>query len=448
MRSISGKEFWVGRATVFCVGLALMLGLLLGAKPAHAKTFTVNYTGDGPDAVPGNGSCNVVFGLCSLRAAIEEANKFAGADTIAFNIPGAGVKTISPNSALPAITKPVTINGYSQPGSSPNINVQGAINASLKIQLDGTNAGSSNNGLMIIGDKASNTVIKGLVINRFGNNGIVCFDGSTGIRVKGNFIGTNASGTQALGNANSGVAFVNPGNNTVGGTLPEDRNVISGNGNWGVALIIGSDSKVEGNLIGTAKNGTSDLGNTSDGVVIAGNNNTLGGTASGAANVIAHNVGDGVKVNTGPSTGNRILSNSIHSNGELGIDLEGGDETTFGFGVTKNDTKDPDTGANNLQNFPILTLIQTVGNQVTLTGKLNSRPEKTYTIQFFSSPQKDPSDYGEGKTFLGPKKVQTNKKGNASFTFTATFPAGEFYMTATATGGGGTSEFSNAILEF
>jgi hypothetical protein len=201
-----------------------------------------------------------------------------------------------------------------------------------------------------------------------------------------------------------------------------------------------------GNLIGTQKNGAISLANSARGVVISGDKATVGGRASsGAANYIAFNGLDGVFVSSS-GAGNRILSNSIHSNGSLGIDLDGGTEDANG--VTANDTRDPDTGANNLQNHPILTLIQTIGNQVTLTGKLNSRPEKKFTIQFFSSTQDDPSDSGEGKTFLGQKKVTTNKKGNASFTFTAAFPAGEFYMTATATGRDGTSEFSNSILEF
>jgi CSLREA domain-containing protein len=450
MRSVFGKVFCVDRrAAVFAVGLALTLALLV-ANPAHAKTFTVNSTEDFSDIDFGDGICDSLLdpllNPCTLRAAIQEANAFAGADTIAFDIPGSGVKTISPNSALPAITRRVAMDGYTQPGSSPNTSSQGAINASPLIELDGTSAGSSSNGL-VIGSNVSNTVIKGLVINRFGNNGIFGnpSSASTGIRVKGNFIGTNAAGTANLGNGNNGVAFIGSSNSTVGGTLPEDRNVISGNASSGVAMVAAPGTKVLGNLIGTAKNGTADLGNDSNGVSISGNNHTVGGTASGAANVIAHNGGDGVKINTGPNSGNRILSNSIRSNGELGIDLTGGIEDANG--VTANDTKDPDTGANTLQNHPILTVIQTIGNQVTLTGTLNSRPEKKFTIQFFSSPQEDPSDSGEGKTFLGQKKVETNKKGNSSFTFTAVFPAGEFYMTATATGRGGTSEFSNSILE-
>jgi hypothetical protein len=180
-------------------------------------------------------------------------------------------------------------------------------------------------------------------------------------------------------------------------------------------------------------------------VLIGGSssNSTVGDTALGAANVIAFNKGDGVRV-VSDHIGNRILSNSIFQNGELGIDLVGGDETTIGFGVTANDDKDPDTGANNLQNRPVLLYAADKPDGTTvIPGGLSSRPRKTYTIQFFSSFLNDASGYGEGQTFLGQIKVKTNKTGNATFAFTTTLPAGEPYVTATATGGDGTSEFSD-----
>ena len=123
---------------------------LLAAKPAHAAaTFNINSTGDAGDDNPGNGSCftGVLIpgsgvGLeleCTLRAAMEEANATTTPDTISFNIPGAGPHTISPATALPAITQPLTINGYSQPGASVNTATTGT-NAALKIVLNGSNA--------------------------------------------------------------------------------------------------------------------------------------------------------------------------------------------------------------------------------------------------------------------------------------------------------------------
>src|SRR5215207_1111122 len=118
--------------------LALLLGatlalapLLLPARPARAAaTFTVNATGDRRDQTPGDGVCFTGLLLlrdnarslpeCTLRAAIQEANATAAADLIRFRIPGPGVQTIAPASALPFVTQSVTIDGYTQPGSSPN----------------------------------------------------------------------------------------------------------------------------------------------------------------------------------------------------------------------------------------------------------------------------------------------------------------------------------------
>ena len=443
MRSIFfGKVFRVGRAMVFAVGLAIMLGLLLAAKPAHAKTFTVNITGDTDD-----GKCEL-FSLstsCSLREAIKAANASPGADTITFNILLSGVQTFTPNSALPSITGPVTIDGYTQrpcsnyaaPCSKPNTNSQGPINANLLIVLDGSDAGTNATGLII---DASNTVIKGLVISNFEKSGIRATANATGIKVRGNFLGTDATGTSNLaGNGNLGVSLVGASGNTIGGATPEARNLISSNASSGIYLG-GSGNKVEGNLIGTQKNGTSPLGN-SGGMAISGNNNVVGGTGS-AANTIAHNGLDGVYVFGG--TGNRILANSIHSNGQLGIDLVGGTEDPPPvIGITLNDLKDHDTGPNGLQNYPWLNEAKDNPNgTTTITGTLNSRPEKTYTIRFFTSAIGDPDGFGEGASFLGQKKVTTNKNGNASFSFTTSLYHPGDAISATATGGGGTSEFA------
>ncbi len=126
--------------------LAAAAGAL--AMSASAATFVVNSVGDESDADLMDGICLTALGTCTLRAAIEQANASAGADTIAFNIPGSGVQTISPASPLPPLTDDagVTIDGYTQPGSSPNTLVVGD-DAVLLIEIEGTNAGMSANGL-------------------------------------------------------------------------------------------------------------------------------------------------------------------------------------------------------------------------------------------------------------------------------------------------------------
>ena len=292
----------------------------------------------------------------------------------------------------------------------------------------------------VIGGTASRT---GNIISGNALDGVNLNLGASNNRVQGNLIGTGQNGATDLGNGETGVRVIGPGN-FIGGTVAGARNVISGNDSGGVAILgtSASGNTVQGNLIGTQVDGTTPLPNLNGVFIFDAPGNTIGGTVSTATNTISGNAEHGVIVVGASATGNRILRNSISGNGRLAIDLQGGDEGTFGFDVTKNDPKDPDTGPNRLQNFPVLTSASTTQIQ----GKLNSRPKKTFTIQFFSNPAPNvPSGFGEGETFLGEKIVRTNNKGKASFTFTppAALSAGEV-VTATATSNatGDTSEFS------
>jgi len=118
-----------------------------------------------------------------------ESNNVPGPNIIRFNIAGAGVKTITPGSELPTITTSVAVDGYTQPGASPNTLANGD-NAVILIELSGTNAGASASGLTITSFASS---VQGLAINRFGANGVeVDSQGSSVVR--GSFIGTNPAG--------------------------------------------------------------------------------------------------------------------------------------------------------------------------------------------------------------------------------------------------------------
>ena len=157
-------------------------------------------------------------------------------------------------------------------------------------------------------------------------------------------------------------------------------------------------------------------------------------------NLIAYNNGPGVAIAGGIN--NRIRSNAIHSNGGVGIDL-GSDDVTY------NDLGDGDTGANHLQNFPVLAVITNEGTHTTIEGALNSTANTDFRVEFFSSMACDPSDYGEGETFLGSIHDTTDGDGNARFV--VTFPTGglpDQSFTATATDAdGNTSEFSRCTRE-
>jgi parallel beta-helix repeat protein len=146
----------------------------------------------------------------------------------------------------------------------------------------------------------------------------------------------------------------------------------------------------------------------------------------------------GTNVSGVAATGNRILDNSIFSNGGQGIDLVGGTENSAG--ATQNDAKDPDTGPIPSRTSPCSTPPQPPAAQRSSRAVLTARPTGVITIQFFSNPSGN-----EGKTFIRERSVSTNSKGNTgTFPVTLASPVavGET-ITATATGpGGNTSEFS------
>ena len=182
-----------------------------------------------------------------------------------------------------------------------------------------------------------------------------------------------------------------------------------------------------------------------NGVIVSTNasRNTIGGTVSGAGNTIAFNVLAGVSVQSG--TGDSILSNSIYSNGHLGIDLVApGDPPS---GVTPN-APGVRSGPNNLQNYPILTSAVGGGTSSGIQGTLASIANTPFLIQFFTSLIPDPSGFGQGQTPIGSTTVTTNGQGNAAISFapSISLPA-NIWVTATATNiqTGDTSEFSNAL---
>jgi Viral BACON domain len=274
-----------------------------------------------------------------------------------------------------------------------------------------------------------------------GNNGPGISIGGTltGSVVQGNFIGTDVTGRTAVANASDGVLIMfGSANNTIGGTTPAARNVISGNGANGVRSDYHPNT-VQGNFIGTQADGVSPLGNGSNGVLInLFDSNAVGGSASGAGNTIAFNGGAGVVV-LGPL--NPVSSNSLFANAGLGIDLAGD-------GVTPNDPCDGDPGANNLQNTPVITSASSAGGTTTIEGTLNSTPNMTFTIEFFSNAACDPSGFGEGETLIGSATVTTNGGCLASFAVTLpiAIPSGSF-ITATATDpNGNSSEFTQCSL--
>ncbi len=260
------------------------------------EPFVVDSTGDAPDNAPGDGQCDDGSGSCTLRAAIEETRALDGPDAIHFGIPGDGPHTIRPQSPLPSVSVRVVIDGYTQPGSSPNTNdLSQGLNTVLMIEINGAGTGSID-GLRI----GSGSVVRGLAINGFGGLGFFHtgfgLDIGDRVKVEGNFIGTSVAGDVAVGNTRGGIKAGS--GNTIGGASPAAANLISGNGGSSAPEKAGIDLRtggniVQGNLIGTDITGALELSNDGAGVV-SREGNLIGGPQLGDGNVIAGNAEHGI----------------------------------------------------------------------------------------------------------------------------------------------------------
>ncbi len=507
------------------LGASALVGALAFAATAQAADFTVTNTGDS--------------GMGSLRQAMLDANT-PGADRIVFNIVPGGTQTITLTSPLPSVTEQLEIDGTTQPGwfGPPLIELSGGGTVAFGLDLAG-----------------ANSLVRGLVVNRFTAVGIN-LRSAGGIRLFNNYIGTNVSGTVALGNDIGVRATIGAGTSIIGGTGAGEANVISGNIDAGIQLIT-PGLTVAGNRIGTNAAGDAPIGNGGDGItvaaggatitsnVISGNGtdanshggvnlagsgstvstnmigtnaagsaaivpgtsrpidgiridfasgNTIGGElgqgnvisgnhrgilVNGSGNTIRQNRigtdpagngsipnGDtGVLLTTSASnttilsnrianngawgvfafggTGNSIRTNRIFANGQLGIDLAPQNPTL-------NDAGDADSGANNLQNFPVITSANADGPTVFVTMTLNSTPSTTFAIDFFRSETCDSSGYGEADFLYLPDSetpmvITTNASGNGSLVFDTSLAGGRQYSATATDPSGNTSEFSQCF---
>ena len=232
--------------------------------------------------------------------------------------------------------------------------------------------------------------------------------GGTNNTVQGNLIGTDATGKRALGNQYYDIEIANyagPGSgNLIGGTSAAAQNVIAAS-NIGI-IVYAAANTVQGNLIGTLADGATPAGNGFAGIYLitsSCHDNLIGGTTPGAGNVIAYTHGSpgaGVLVaafpGDPPPMHNAFLGNAIFGNSGLGIDLTNDPNAP---GVTANDPGDADSGANGLQNFPVLKGASASGASTEVSGRLIA-PSSTFRIEFFVSPVASSSGYGEGASFL------------------------------------------------
>ncbi|HLO59988.1 MAG TPA: right-handed parallel beta-helix repeat-containing protein [Bacteroidales bacterium] len=228
-------------------------------------------------------------GIGSLRQALMDANLNPGPDTIIFNIPLSdpgynsekGIWSIRPLSALPCLEDDNTVlDGTLQALNNGNLNASGP-----EIEINGGNLIETC--LRVTG---KGMIIKGLVINGFVSSAVEIENQNT--ILKGNYLGISSDGTLSIPN-DIGIKISNHAkHNQIGGDLPEDLNVISGNTAFGIMLINDADSNIiRGNFIGTNSNGSGPLANGRGGIGIinGSSSNTIGGIFPAERNIISGN---------------------------------------------------------------------------------------------------------------------------------------------------------------
>jgi titin len=323
----------------------------------------------------------------------------------------------------------------------------------------------------------------GNVISGNAENGVFIYGGATSNNVvEGNFIGTDATGTEAVANGYSGVAISNAPANLIGGVASGAGNVISGNANSGINLGGNtSGTMIQGNYIGTDLTGNNAVANSMGGIYFYGSGtNLIGGTAAGAGNVISGNFQEGLSVGDPGANGNTIQGNFIGTKADgvspLGNQLHNIDFlNTAGNNLVGGTTP----AANNRIAYATMSLYDgvriragclgnfvsqnsifsnagwgivlgnsgvTVSNLVTLTevvsdgvttgihGSMSTYARGQFLIQFYENPVPDPSGYGEGLTYIGSTNITTGANGQAAFALALPVDvAPGAYLSATAT---------------
>jgi len=281
--------------------------------------------------------------------------------------------------------------------------------------------------------------------------------------IQNNYIGTTPDGMEISNRAcTTGIAIHSYNHNLqiLDNLIAVDATNALGGGDYGVNIYMdlyegGENIVVQGNTMGLNAIGEPVLGGQHGVWVTAttfedGGDITIGGQNPDEGNTIAGHDSTGVLMMFPPgvtaSANVRVSGNSIYANGDIGIDLM---PNTWDFGLTQNDQMDTDLGANGLQNFPELSSASTGGSTTLIEGTLESTPNQSYTIEFFSSPECHATGFGQGMHYLGSETVVTDSHGIASYS--ATLPlmttAGDVITaTATAESTGETSEFTACVI--
>ncbi len=379
-----------------------------GLANGTAYSFTVTATnaiGTGPPSAASNSLALLAVTIAaesgpgSLRDAITLANVCASPAFVQFAIPGPGPHTIQPTTQLPAITCPnVTVDGYTQSGALANSDTGGGNNAVIQVALDGQLC-SACDGLFV---SAVGVTIKGLAIHSFSGSGIWVSSGSAS--VSGNYIGTDAGGINALGNAVAGVKITSQ-YLVLGSSLPGDRNLISANGVgvWVDGRTGTATASIRNNQIGGKRDGSSGNPNLGQGIHFTG---VIYSTSYVQDNFVRYNGGAGIAMDPA-STGKLIIArNASYANGGIGIDF--GDD-----GATANDT--------GVENYPVITSVTHVGSDTVVSGYLQRSPYSyaiPASIELYHNSVMTPPTQTEGERLIDVFTASVDLSGRATFTRT------------------------------
>jgi parallel beta-helix repeat protein len=324
-------------------------------------------------------------------------------------------------------------------------------------------------------------------------------------RIVGNFIGRDQSGTPNEGNHGHGILIMNADSNAIGGSSADSANVISGNDSSGVAIIggVAAYNTLRANIIGRSSTGAVEVPNATGVLIRGANKNSVGGASQDILNIISGNHGNGITIigdsnivqrnsidsngrnpATPPGSGHGVFvegnrntigrgiqfmentGNLIRNNGRAGVFINSGwgntvlGDTVYenrGLGVdlapewvTRNDSADIDQGPNGNQNFPVVDSARIEAPNTTVFGRLVSKPNRTYIIEFFVNDKCDSTRYGEGKRRLDTTLVTV--AANDTGVFSKQLPVvldTNLVLTMTATDdSGSTSEFSRCWPKF
>jgi CSLREA domain-containing protein len=390
----------------------------------------VNSTGDAGDAATGDGQCATGS---TIAGGAPECTLRAAIDEA--NDPATPVDTIW--FAIPAsdaghtagvwTITPATVD---LPSITDTVTIDGSTQPGWTtdpvVVLDGS---------AITGDTHGLYVAVGADDSAIGHLSMVSWTGDAmqthadRVRIQDMFIGVLPDGVTAPGNTTEGIIVT--GNDT------EIRgSVIGASGNGAITLNGASTgSVIAGNHIGTDRSGTVDFGNLQGVWSDTTGGGIVGGTDPADANVIANSAGPGVEIRTAGSAVT-VIGNEIRDNARLGLDLVGGTESAAG--VTANDPGDTDIGPNGLLNHPEIATARLTGGVVDLTYTLDA-PAGDYRIEFYDNPGgTDPSGHGEGERLVGVATISHPGGGTRTFTHSVAGAIGSA-ITATATeilGGG------------